>query len=159
MTRAVFLFLFFTLNAFAARSELVELENGQKVFADYRAPERGQPTLVLLNGLTYSLGDWDAYAASLARLRPGIGILRYDMIGMGDTLLNGKLPVSYSITHAAQVKLLQNLLDHFKIRQASLVGLSYGGAIAIAFADAHPTRVSRLVLMGPLTEPLTGMDP
>lgn len=154
----ILLFVLFSATAFAGRGEFVHIENGEKIFIHFQPAERGQPTVVLLNGLTYSLNHWDAYVKSLRRLNPGLGVLRFDMIGMGETLLNGKLPVSYAIPHSAQVELTKKLMDHFGIRKAYIVGLSYGGAIAVAFAQEYPAQVEQLILMAPFTEPLTKMD-
>ncbi|MGA0571314.1 alpha/beta fold hydrolase [Variovorax sp. VNK109] len=40
-------------------------------------------------------------------------------------------------------------MDSLHIRQGALVASSWGGLIALAFAAAHPDRVTRLVLSGP----------
>lgn len=137
---------------------LVTLPSGRKVFTDYRPAQGGRPTLVLLSGLTYNLDHWNTYVDRLVALDPKVGILRFDMIGMGRTLLEGPLPVDYAIPYHHQVELTRQLMDHFRIRKAFLAGLSYGGAIAVAFGAAHPNRVEQLILMAPFTEPLQGMD-
>ena len=41
------------------------------------------------------------------------------------------------------------VLDHFGLERAALVGLSQGGAIALAYAIEHPERVSKLVAIAP----------
>lgn len=41
------------------------------------------------------------------------------------------------------------LLDHLQLERVSIVGTSFGGWIAAAFAVAHPERVDRLVLAAP----------
>lgn len=150
------------ISAQSASAELkgsyVEVASGAKIFTDFQPAERGRPTLVLLNGLTYGLEDWDDYVTALTKLDPGLGILRFDMIGMGNTLLKGKLPVDYWINHPDQVALTKELMDHFGIRKAYVAGLSYGGAIAIAFGSAHPEMVEQIILMAPFTEPLKKMD-
>ncbi len=139
-------------------SGLVQLASGVKIYTNYKAPARGRPTVVLLNGLTYSLGDWDKYVQALESLDSGIGILRFDMIGMGQTLLAGELPVNYKISHSDQVQTIKELMDHFRIKKAYVAGLSYGGAIGIAFGTAHPEMLVELILMAPFTEPLKSMD-
>jgi pimeloyl-ACP methyl ester carboxylesterase len=131
---------------------------GREVFVSYRAPAPGQPTLVLLNGLTYSLGNWDAYVAALGKRAKGLGVLRFDLIGMGDTLLRGALPVNYAIPYSDQVELTAAVMSRLGVRKAFVAGLSYGGGIAVAFAAAHPERVEQLILMAPFTEPLKAMD-
>lgn len=132
--------------------------NGEKVFVLHKKAAKGAPTLVLLNGLTYSTRQWNAFASALERLEPSFGILRYDMRGMGKTLLEGPLPVNYSISLDSQVNQLKELLGALKLKKVELVGLSYGGGVAIAFAKEHPKLVNRLFLMAPFTEALEAQD-
>jgi pimeloyl-ACP methyl ester carboxylesterase len=80
------------------------------------------------------------------------------MIGMGETLLKGKLPVTYAIPYTAQLEQLKALLDHYHLSKVTLAGLSYGGGIGIAFTTTYPTRVQSLLVMAPFTEALKGMD-
>ncbi len=150
--------LVFSLGAPAfAKEEFITVE-GRKVWTDYEPAKNGQPTLVLLNGLTYQFGYWDKYVNALRRRSKEIGILRFDMIGMGGTLLSGKVPVRDPISYKDQVELTRQLMDKLGIRKAYMVGLSYGGGIAVAFATTHPTRVEQIILMAPFTEPLKQMD-
>ena len=131
---------------------------GRKIYVDYAPAAAGEPTLVLLNGLTYSTANWDAYVKELERRRPGLGVLRFDMIAMGQTLLEGTHPVNYAVPYTDQVELTAKLMGQLGIRSAFVAGLSYGGGIAVAFGAAHPELVEQLVLMAPFTEPLKAMD-
>lgn len=51
--------------------------------------------------------------------------------------------------HVCLVETLQALMDHFDIERAHLVGLSQGGAVALAQAIARPERVERVVAIAP----------
>lgn len=44
---------------------------------------------------------------------------------------------------------LEDVLNELNLEQTSIVGLSYGGWIAIKFAASHPERVKKLVLLAP----------
>lgn len=147
----------FSVASAEARTSFVSVE-GRKVWVDYEPAKKGHPTVVLLNGLTYQLGHWDKFTEALSRRSPGLGILRFDMIGMGQTLLNGKLPVKDPISYADQVEVTRQLMDKLRIRRAYIAGLSYGGGIAVAFGSAYPERVEKLILMAPFTEPMKEMD-
>ncbi|MCO5141472.1 MAG: alpha/beta hydrolase [Oligoflexia bacterium] len=129
------------------------------IYFDYKkADSYREPTVVLLNGLTYSTKSWDAFVENLKQKSPNAGILRFDMVGMGETLLKGKLPVNYEIPYSLQVEITKRLMDHLRIQKAHILGLSYGGAIAVEFAHQHPRKVESLILMAPFTKPLEAQD-
>ena len=48
-----------------------------------------------------------------------------------------------------QAEALRRLLDHLKLRSlAAIAGASYGGMVALAFAERYPQRVGRLIVIG-----------
>lgn len=150
----VALFLFLS-QAQAAEEGFITIQN-QKVYTHWQKAEQGAPTIVLLHGLTYSTSSWDPFVRAFHK--PGLGILRYDMVGMGKTLLEGPLPVNYAIPYKKQVTLLKQLLDRLHLKKVTLVGLSYGGGIGISFANKYPQMVENLILMAPFTAPLKTQD-
>jgi pimeloyl-ACP methyl ester carboxylesterase len=134
----------------------VKISKDRELFVDYVAPKAGQPTLIILNGLTYSTTDWDAFIAPLQKR--GVGLLRYDMFGMGQTLLK-YAPTMATISFDSQVQDLKKLLTVMDIKGPyNLVGLSYGGGIGLGFAKFFPEDVKNLIMMAPFTEQLAGMD-
>jgi pimeloyl-ACP methyl ester carboxylesterase len=151
-------FAFITLSqpAMADLQGNVTLINEHKIYVDYRSPDTGKPTVVLLNGLTWDTKNWDTFVTNLAP--DGLGILRFDMMGQGRTLLN-HAPAADSIRWEDQVEDLYLLLEKLHIyHPVSLLGLSYGGGIALAFAATHPSKVERLILMAPYTSPVPDQD-
>ena len=52
------------------------------------------------------------------------------------------------VTTHDQARALAAVLDHLGITATSLVGASYGGMVALAFAELFPARVSKLVILG-----------
>lgn len=134
------------------------LSGGERVYVDYVKPEPGKGVLVLLNGLTYSTHSWNSFVREFEKRGTGFGILRYDMRGMGKTLLEGELPVNYEIPHEAQVEQLRRLLDRLGLKRVHLAGLSYGGGIAVAFGNKYPRYVESLILMAPFTQALENQD-
>lgn len=136
----------------------VSISGERAVYVDYLQPAPGKPVVVLLNGLTYRVASWDRFVESLLNLDRGVGILRYDMTGQGQTLLK-YAPITQPIALKDQVQDLELLLDALNIRHPiHLVSLSYGGAVAIPFATQRPERVASLVLMAPFVAPLTFLD-
>jgi len=59
-----------------------------------------------------------------------------------------------TITTTDQAKRLAALLDHLNIERVhSIIGMSYGGMIGLAFAQAYPARVQNLCIFGAAHRP------
>ena len=103
----------------------------------YRLDGRGERWVTFITGIANDLSMWDGQVPALAR---DFNILRYDLRGHGGS---ESTRGDYSI--ALLVSDLKTLLDELKVKKTALVGLGLGGAIAQAFAIAHPGRVDRLM--------------
>ena len=97
------------------------------------------PPLVLIHGVGSSLGSWDLV---VERLRDDYAILRYDTLGHGDS---EKPDGPYTLDD--YVSELLALLDAVDVERANIVGFSFGGMIAQAFAIAHPERVATVAFI------------
>jgi len=96
------------------------------------------PAVVLIHGFGLDMRMWDPQAGPLAdRFRT----VRYDCRGFG---ASGPLDPGVPYTHAGD---LVALLDHLGVDDAVLVGLSFGGRVALQTALAAPDRVRGLVLL------------
>ena len=96
------------------------------------------PAVVLIHGFGLDMRMWDSQAGPLAaRFR----VVRYDCRGFG---ASGPFDPAVSYTHAGD---LVALLDHLDIGDAVLVGLSFGGRVALQAALAAPARVCGLALL------------
>jgi len=111
----------------------------------------GAPTVVLLHGFAGHARSWDHVSEALAdRFR----VLALDQRGHGDS---DRAPDGdYTVRTMAGD--LEKFSDALCPGRFSLVGLSMGGRISIAYTAAHPGRVERLVLVdiGPEIAP-TGL--
>jgi 3-oxoadipate enol-lactonase len=96
------------------------------------------PAVALLHEGVCDLRMWDELVEALA---PEFTVLRHDMRGYGESTLP---PGPFSQTGDLLV-----LLDHVEIERAALVGVSYGGRVALDTAFLAPDRVSCLVLAAP----------
>lgn len=94
--------------------------------------------LVFINALGTDLRIWDGVVPNLLERYP---VIRYDKRGHG---LSDCPPAPYSIRDFSND--LLGLLDHLEVLQATLVGISVGGMIALDFAVLCPERVHALVL-------------
>jgi 3-oxoadipate enol-lactonase len=103
----------------------------------HRVDGAAGPWVTLVTGIANDLSLWDGQVPALER---DFRILRYDLRGHG-----GSEATAGDYSMALLVCDLKALLDSQKIQKASLVGLGLGGAIAQAFAIAHPERVDCLM--------------
>ncbi len=106
------------------------------------AGEIDAPPLVLIHGFASSTLVWSNVFLGLAAA--GFRVIALDMLGYG---YSGK-PRNGEYTIDGQARVLNQLLDRLRIRQASIVGSSYGGAVAATCALDYPDRVKKLVLVG-----------
>jgi pimeloyl-ACP methyl ester carboxylesterase len=102
------------------------------------ADDRGSgPAVVLLHGQPGDRHDWDDVVLSLAgRAR----VLVPDRPGYGATGGNAG-------GFAANAGAVTELLDRCGLRRAIVAGHSWGGGVALDFAERHPERVDALVLI------------
>jgi 3-oxoadipate enol-lactonase/4-carboxymuconolactone decarboxylase len=99
----------------------------------------GGRAVVFVNSLGTDTRVWDGV---VARLPPGLRVVRMDKRGHG---LSDEAPPALTVEeHAAD---LAAVLDALGIASALVVGLSIGGMIAMALADARPDLAARLVLL------------
>jgi poly(3-hydroxyalkanoate) depolymerase len=99
----------------------------------------GWPPLLLCNGIGVSLELLQPFADALD---PRRGVIRFDMPGVGGS------PAPVLPYHlATSAPLLSGVLDQLGCRQADVLGISWGGALAQQFALSRPDRVRRLVLV------------
>ncbi len=100
----------------------------------------GEPTLVMLPGLTANAHSFDGLVS--AELSPRYRLLALDLRGRG---LSDKPENAYTFAdHAADVL---GLIDTQRIAQATLVGHSFGGLLAMYMAAHFPQRIERVVLI------------
>lgn len=99
-----------------------------------------RPVVVLLHGAGADCArlSWKYVAPSLAT---HFRVLAPDLPGHGGT------PEPPEPTTSAYAAWLQRFLDDAAVERASLVGLSFGGCLALGYALDHPHRVDRLVLV------------
>jgi pimeloyl-ACP methyl ester carboxylesterase len=118
----------------------VRLEGGQLdgLAVHYVREGRG-PVIVLLHGLGGFAESWRRTIDVLAKRAD---VLALDLPGFG---LSTKPRTRYDLDFFTRV--LHGFLDATGIGQASLVGHSLGGAVAVAYALTRPARVDRLALV------------
>jgi pimeloyl-ACP methyl ester carboxylesterase len=105
---------------------------------------QGAPVILLHSSLSSS-GQWREL---MARLEDRYHCLAMDLYGYGNTPMPAP---SQEFTLWHEVELLEAMLDQeVPEERLTLVGHSYGAAVALAFAQKHPERIAQLVLFEPV---------
>ncbi|WP_027719001.1 alpha/beta fold hydrolase [Desulfovirgula thermocuniculi] len=113
------------------------LVNGVEIY--YELDGSGEETVVFLNGIMMSTVSW-ADSASFY-LNAGYRLLRLDFRDQGRS---GRSPEDYGIEQ--HVEDLKGLFDLLGLKHVHLVGISYGGQVAMLFALKYGYLLQSLVL-------------
>ena len=115
----------------------------------YRLAGSGADTVVLIHG---GPGTGMREGLDLEELsQRGHAVLLYDQRGTGNSEL---VSTASRLTIAAHVADLEALRRHFRLGRLSLIGLSWGSAIALHYGITYPGSVNRVVFLSPM--PPTG---
>ncbi|MEO0328643.1 MAG: alpha/beta hydrolase [Pseudomonadota bacterium] len=128
--------------------------NGSKLhFMDmFVEAQKEQPVVVFIHGASGNLRD--ALTVYRDKLNGRVRALYLDRPGHGYSE-----PFDGSNDPKAQANAIAGLLDYLEIKQAILVGHSFGGVIATAFGVLHRDKTAGLILLAPVSHPwYTGVD-
>ncbi|MFG1214603.1 alpha/beta fold hydrolase [Xanthobacter flavus] len=103
----------------------------------------GAPVL-LIHGSGPGVSAWANWRGVIPALSERFRVIAPDMVGFGFS----DRPSGISGTREVWVRQVLDLMDALGLERVDIVGNSFGGAIGLALAVAHPARVRRLVLMG-----------
>jgi pimeloyl-ACP methyl ester carboxylesterase/DNA-binding winged helix-turn-helix (wHTH) protein len=120
-------------------------ESADGVHVAYAISGSGTPLVKAANWLTHLDLEWSSpiWAHWLDGLARHHRLVRYDERGCG--LSDWNVP---DLSFDAWVDDLELVVDAAGLERFPLLGVSQGGAVAIAYAARHPERVSGLVLVG-----------
>lgn len=131
--------------------EFAEIDGARIHYVHVPAPKDASlPPVVFIHGASANLKD------QMLPLRPLLEgraeMLFFDRPGLG---WSGRGPGNNE-TLSAQVDTIAALMDRLGIEKAVIVGHSFGGAIATAFARQHPDKTRGLVFLSPASHPWPG---
>jgi pimeloyl-ACP methyl ester carboxylesterase/DNA-binding CsgD family transcriptional regulator len=92
--------------------------------------------------LEWSFEEFRAFIGALALRRT---VIRYDRLGTG---LSDRPAGGPEVSVEAEVRTVAALVDALELEQLSLLGISWGGCTAAAFAAHDPERVRSVALVG-----------
>lgn len=108
----------------------------------YEVHGSGGEPIVLLNGIMMSTASWKPFIESMTKQNT---LVLVDFFDQGQS---ERMTESYD--HSIQVALLDAVLEEVSAQiwyeKFNIMGISYGGEVAIQYALAHPGRVRRLIL-------------
>lgn len=105
----------------------------------YRPGTEPGPPLLLCNGIGASL---DLLQPFVDRLDPRIGVVRFDVPGVGGSR-DPRLPYNFALLAHG----LRTMLEQMEITEYDVLGISWGGGLAQQIAFQQPRRCRRLVLV------------
>jgi pimeloyl-ACP methyl ester carboxylesterase len=123
--------------------------DGEKIHYQEAGKVNATP-LILIHGFASSTLVWSKVFLNLADA--GYRVIAPDMLGYGYT----SKPRNAQYTIEGQAHMITGLMDRLGIDKATIVGSSYGGAVAATIALDYPERVEKLTLIGTVNnnEPL-----
>lgn len=127
----------------ASQEGYVQAQDGAQLF--YRMLGSGPDTLIVLHGGPGFTMDY--FYADLAPLATDHGLLFYDQRGTGKSTL---VSDSAALDAARFVADLESIRRHFGMEKVVLLGHSWGAGVAALYAQQHPMRVARMVIVGAL---------
>ncbi len=103
--------------------------------------DASDPTILLIHGYTASVFVWKTAAPILANA--GFHVIAIDLLGFGYS----EKPSWFDYSIASQARMVSRFMDRLGVGRATIVGSSYGGAVAATLALDYPERAEKLVLV------------
>ena len=97
------------------------------------------PAVVLIHGFPYNKSMWDDQVAALSGSNR---VITYDLRGHGES---GATSETYTMDMLAED--LHILIEELGLGEVALGGFSMGGYVALAFAEAYPEHIDKLMLL------------
>lgn len=111
--------------------------------------EGSGPPVMLIHGSGPGVSAWANWRSTLPHLARRFRVVAPDVLGFGysDRPTSGRYDLAGWTSH------LVGFLDALGLERVSVVGNSFGGALALSLATIAPERIDKLVLMGSVGVP------
>jgi len=127
----------------AEHSRFADVDGVRVHFQEAGRPDA--PVMMLIHGFASSNLVWSKVLLELAE--QGFRVIAPDLLGYGYSAK----PRDLEYTIGRQAKMVVGLMQQLGIDRASIVGSSYGGAVAATIALDYPALLEKLVLVGAVT--------
>jgi proline iminopeptidase len=129
----------FTLSAFAQKIDSIKYSNGYLYFHEYGS---GDPVIVLTGGPGAGYLQLEEVAINLGKHKRAI-LLEQRGTGRSKPVPYDTSTINLQTAHDD----INRLMDYLQLKQAHLLGHSWGAMLAMSFATEYPARVKSLVLI------------
>ncbi len=128
-------------------SQYIEVAEGRSIhYTEHRATGAARGTVIFIHGSGPGASGWSNFKHNISAFQnAGYNCVVYDQWGYGQTAK----PTDVDHTLDFFVSGLIALMDALQLQDATLVGNSLGGAVALGAALEYPNRVNQLILMAP----------
>lgn len=136
--------------------EIAKTINAGGIATNYHDEGTGAP-VILIHGSGPGVTAWANWRGAIPELSKKFRVIAPDILGFGFT----ERPDGVQYGMEVWTKHLVDFLDALELDRVSIVGNSFGGALALSIATRHPERVDKLVLMGSVGVPFeitAGLD-
>jgi pimeloyl-ACP methyl ester carboxylesterase len=133
----------------AVKPEIGSTVVANGIETNYLEDGSGDDTVLLIHGSGPGVTSYANWRLVIPALATKFRVIAPDMVGFGFS--ERPKDVQYNVQTWADQTV--GLMDALGIEKTSLVGNSFGGAIALRIATQHPERIDKLVLMGSMGVP------
>ena len=132
-------------------SHFVEVDGSRVHYQQFG--DETAPPLILIHGYSASTYVWKTVAPRLAD--EGFRVISVDLLGFGFS----EKPAGFDYTIAGQARIVERFMNHLGIGRATIVGSSYGGAVAMTIALDYAERVEKLILVDAVINDIPSQHP
>lgn len=113
----------------------IQTSRGKVYYESYGSSNQ---TLIILNGIMMSSASWKPFVEALSEKTRLILVDFYDQ-GKSDHLTDG-------YDQSVQIELVKEVIEALSLENITLMGISYGGEVAMRFAAQYPNHIKKLIL-------------
>ena len=125
--------------AHSERSHFVNVDGARVHYQEFG--DSSKPPVILIHGFTASVYVWKTTAPMLADA--GFHVIALDLLGFGYS----EKPAWFDYSIQGQARMVSRFMNRLGIGRATIVGSSYGGAVALNLTLDYSEMVEKLVLV------------
>jgi pimeloyl-ACP methyl ester carboxylesterase len=135
------IFVLFTSAGWSQRMDSIRFDKGYLFYHEYG---KGEPLILLTGGPGSSYQQLEEVAVELGK---SYRTILFEQRGTGRSIPTPHDATTINLQAAHDDLTL--VLNHLKLKEATFIGHSWGGMLAMSYATAYPAKVKSLVLLDP----------